>query len=57
MKNWASQMLPTLESALQEAQKVAPAVGVHATVTSQEQHTPSVSQPINPVSQESPLTY
>jgi predicted outer membrane protein len=58
MKNWASQMLPTLESALKEAQKVAPAVGVHSTVTSKEQLTPSVSKPINPVSQEqSPSTY
>ena len=27
MKDWASQMLPTLESDLKEAQKVAPAVG------------------------------
>ena len=52
MKDWASQMLPTLESALKEAQKVAPAVGVHSTVTSKEQRTPGVSKPINPVSQE-----
>ena len=52
MKDWASHMLPTLESDLKEAQKVAPAVGVHSTVTSKEQSTPSVSKPINPVSQE-----
>ena len=52
MKDWASHMLPTLESDLKEAQKVAPAVGVHSTVTSKEQRTPSVSKPINPVSQE-----
>jgi putative membrane protein len=57
MKNWASQMLPTLESALKEAQKVAPAVGVHSTVTSKEQSTPSVNKPIKPVSQESAFTY
>ena len=52
MKDWASHTLPTLESDLKEAQKVAPAVGVHSTVTSKEQSTPSVSKPINPVSQE-----
>jgi putative membrane protein len=49
---WAGHTLPTLESNLKEAQKVALAVGVHSTVTSEEQRTPSASKAINTVSQE-----
>jgi putative membrane protein len=49
--NWASQTLPTLESNLNEAQKVALAVGVHSTVTSEEQRIPSAGKDVNPVSQ------
>ena len=48
---WASHMLPTLESNLTEAQKVALAVGVHSTVTSEEQRIPDSSKPVNAVSE------
>jgi putative membrane protein len=41
---WAGHTLPTLESNLKEAQKVALAVGVPSAVTSEEQHTPSASK-------------
>ena len=51
MIDWASQTLPTLESDLKEAQKVAPVVGIHSTVTSEKQPTPSASKPSNTVSQ------
>jgi putative membrane protein len=50
--DWASHTLPRLESDLKEAQKVAPVVGIHSTVTREEQRTPSASKPINAVSQE-----
>jgi putative membrane protein len=50
--DWASHTLPTLESNLKEAQKVALAVGVHSTATTQEQRTPSPSKAANTVSQE-----
>jgi putative membrane protein len=48
---WASHTLPTLESNLKEAQKVAVAVGVHPTV-SQEQRTPGASKPTHTVPQQ-----
>lgn len=48
---WAGRTLPTLESNLKEAQKVALVVGVPSTVTSEELHTPSASWG-NTVSQE-----
>ena len=47
---WASQTLPTLENDLKKAQKVAPAVGIHSTVTSEEKRTPSAGKPSNTVS-------
>jgi putative membrane protein len=50
--DWASHTLPTLESNLKDAQKVAVVVGVHPTVTSEEQRTPSAGKAINAVSQE-----
>jgi putative membrane protein len=37
MIDWARNTLPAIESNYKEAQKVAPAVGVHATLTSEEQ--------------------
>ena len=43
--DWASHTLPTLESNLKQAQKVALAVGVHSTATSQEQRATSGSKP------------
>ncbi len=46
---WASQTLPRLESDLKTAQKVAPVVGVHSTVPSEEKHT-SAGKPINTAS-------
>ncbi len=49
---WASRTLPTLESNLKEAQKVALAVGVHSTATSEEQRTSSVGNAANKGSQE-----
>lgn len=54
--DWASHTLPTLESNLKEAQKVALVVGVHSTVTTEEQRTPSASKAINTVSQEPSLS-
>ena len=50
---WARHTLPTLESNLKEAQKVAVAVGVHPppTTSSGEKGTPSASQPGNTASQ------
>ena len=48
---WASHTLPTLESNLKAAQKVAVAVGVPSTATSPEQRSTSASQPISTVSQ------
>jgi putative membrane protein len=50
--NWAGHMLPTLESNLKEAKKVALVVGVHSTARSEEQRTPSPNKAINTVSQE-----
>ena len=50
--DWAGRTLPTLESNLKEAQKVALVVGVHSTVTNEEQRTPGASKAINTVSQE-----
>ena len=49
---WATHTLPTLESNLKQAQKVALVVGVHSTVTGDGQRTPSASKAINTVSQE-----
>jgi putative membrane protein len=49
---WARHTLPTLESNLKEAQKVALVVGVHSTATSEEQRTPNAGKAINTVSQE-----
>jgi len=46
---WASHTLPTLESNLKEAQKVATVVGVPSTATSQPKH--PTSEPVSPVSQ------
>lgn len=46
---WASQTLPTLESNLKAAQKVAPAVGIHSTATSEEKRT-SAGKPTNTAS-------
>lgn len=48
---WASHTLPTLESNLKEAQRVAVAVGVHAK-GNEEQPTPSTPDPANIVSPE-----
>jgi putative membrane protein len=48
---WASHTLPTLESNLKEAQKVAVAVGVHPTV-GEEQRTPNASRPTHTVPQQ-----
>ncbi len=48
---WARHTLPTLESNLKEAQKVALAVGIHST-GSEEPRTPSASKPNSTVSQE-----
>jgi len=42
--DWASRTLPTLQSDLQEAQKVAPVVSIHATPTSEEQSIRSAGQ-------------
>jgi putative membrane protein len=50
--DWAGRTLPTLESNLKEAQKVALVVGVHSTVTNEEQRTPGASKAINTVSEE-----
>ncbi len=50
--HWASHTLPTLESNLKEAQKVARVVGVHSTATNDEQRTPSAGKAVNTVSQE-----
>ena len=47
---WASQTLPRLESDLKTAQKVAPVVGVHSTVPSEEKRTPSTAKPTNTAS-------
>jgi len=52
MIDWASQTLSTLQSDLKEAQKVAPVVGVHATLTSEEQRNRSAGKPGNKTSQE-----
>jgi putative membrane protein len=52
MIDWARQTLPTLESDLKEAQKVAPVVGVHATMTSEEQRATSARKPSNTGSQQ-----
>ncbi len=49
---WAGHTLPALESNLKEAQKVALAVGVHSTVTGDEQRTSSAGKATNTVSQE-----
>lgn len=48
---WASHTLPTLESNLKTAQKVALAIGVDSKVASQEQHTTGASKPISTASQ------
>jgi len=48
---WASHTLPTLESNLKEAQKVAREVGVGSKATSKEQRTPTAGAPTNTVSQ------
>jgi len=52
MINWASQTLPTIENNLKEAQKLAPLVGVHSTLTSEEQQTLNAGKPVKTVSQE-----
>lgn len=49
---WASQTLPRLEGDLKTAQKVAPAVGIHSTVTNEEKRTPSAGKPSKAVSQQ-----
>ena len=51
MIDWARQSLPTIEDNFKEAQKVAPAVGVHATLTSEEQRALNSSKPAKPASQ------
>ena len=50
--NWANHTLPTLESNLKEAQKVAVAVGVHSTATNDEQRTPGTSKAVTAASQQ-----
>ncbi len=47
---WANRTLPTLEGDLKKAEKIAPAVGIHSTVTSKEQGVPSTSKPSNTAS-------
>ncbi len=49
--DWANHTVPTLESNLNEAQRVALEVGVHSTVTSEEQRTPGAGKAVNAVSQ------
>lgn len=50
--DWATHTLPTLESNLKEAQKVAREVGVHAAATNDEHRTASPGKDVNTVSQE-----
>jgi putative membrane protein len=45
MVDWARQVLPTIESSYKEAQKVGPAVGVHATMTAEEQKLSESNKP------------
>ncbi len=45
MIDWANQMLATTESSFKEAQKVAPQVGIHSTLTSEEQQNLDASKP------------
>jgi hypothetical protein len=49
---WANQTLPALEDDLKAAQKIAPAVGVHATAKTEEQGSPKPSKPASPGSQQ-----
>jgi putative membrane protein len=51
MIDWSRQMLATTENNLKEAQKLAPQVGVHSTLTSGEQQTLNAGKPVNAVSQ------
>jgi len=50
MIDWSRQMLATTESNFKEAQKVAPLVGVHSTLTSEEQQSLNASKPVDTVS-------
>ncbi len=52
MIDWSRQMLSTTESNLKEAQKIAPKVGIHATLTSEEQQALNAGKPAK-ASQES----
>jgi len=51
MIDWARQTLPTIETTYKEAQKVAPLVGVHATLTSEEQKALNAGKPASTASQ------
>ena len=52
MIDWARNVLPTIESSYKEAQKVAPVVGVHATITSEEQKLSESNKPAPTASQD-----
>jgi len=52
MIDWARQTLPAIEDNFKEAQKVAPLVGVHATLTSEEQEILNASKSANSASQD-----
>lgn len=52
MIDWARQMLATTENNQKEAQRVAPLVGVHSTLTSEEQQALNASKPVDTVSPE-----